>query len=236
MLPSQSFQLHHRTGQYSLTEHSSSGAWPWLNRFLPIDAGSIWLVFNHNHEFLVPFGNNCTHNRHKLHSLSLVQLLCLLLVQLFPNHTQIHVITYTNWEEWYSMCPVGRKFKLSVLMGLVSPGPCGKLMFRTNISKIKKNIQTNNNNNNNNNNFRERVRPTFMSLPSCKNFLPGASMPGIHCPVRLFWIASIFLKLSCWRMCSLMCVATAAIWAEAAVVAWIEWAVGREKRPRKSEW
>ena len=29
------FLLHHRTGQYSLTEHSSSlalGAWPWLNR------------------------------------------------------------------------------------------------------------------------------------------------------------------------------------------------------------
>ena len=46
-LPSQSFLLHHRTGQYSLTEHSSSRAWPWLNRFLPIDAGSIWLVFNH---------------------------------------------------------------------------------------------------------------------------------------------------------------------------------------------
>ena len=30
----------------------------------------------------------CTHNRHKLH--------CPLLVQLFPNCTRIHVITYTN--------------------------------------------------------------------------------------------------------------------------------------------
>ena len=37
-----------------------------------------------------------THNRHKLHLLSLVQLLCPLLVQLFPNCTRIHVITYTN--------------------------------------------------------------------------------------------------------------------------------------------
>jgi len=36
VLPSQGFLLHHRKGQYSLTEHSSSltgvGAWSWLNR------------------------------------------------------------------------------------------------------------------------------------------------------------------------------------------------------------
>ena len=37
-------------------------------------------------------GNNCAHNGYKLHSLSLVQLLCLLLMQLFLNLTQIHVI------------------------------------------------------------------------------------------------------------------------------------------------
>jgi len=36
----------------------------------------------------MPFGNNCTHNKHKLHSLSLMRLL--------PIHTGIHVITYIS--------------------------------------------------------------------------------------------------------------------------------------------
>jgi len=44
----------------------------------------------------VPVGNDYTYNRHELHSSSLVQLFCLLLVQSFPNHTQTHVITYMN--------------------------------------------------------------------------------------------------------------------------------------------
>jgi len=42
---------------------------------------------------LVQFGNNCTHNRHKLHSLSLVQL--------FPNCTRILVITNTNLKFFF---------------------------------------------------------------------------------------------------------------------------------------
>jgi len=48
-------------------------------------------------------------NEHKLHSLSLVQLLCPLLVKLFPNCTRIHVITYTYcntsayYEQWVSV-------------------------------------------------------------------------------------------------------------------------------------
>ena len=53
----------------SLTEHSSSRAWPWLNRFLPIDAGSIWLVFNnmnfsrHLGIIALATGINCTRYR-----------------------------------------------------------------------------------------------------------------------------------------------------------------------------
>ena len=39
---------------------------------------------------------NYTHNRYKLYSLSFVQLFYLLLVQLFPNATRIHVITCMN--------------------------------------------------------------------------------------------------------------------------------------------
>ena len=46
-----------------------------------------WFDNSNNLEYaitwnLIQFGNNCTHNRHKLYSLSLVQLLCLLLEQL----------------------------------------------------------------------------------------------------------------------------------------------------------
>ena len=63
MLPSQNFLLHHRTGQYSLSilvhslwglgheliaQNSSYRRWKYL---------ITWI--------LMPFGNNCTHNRHK---------------------------------------------------------------------------------------------------------------------------------------------------------------------------
>ena len=45
----------------------------------------------------VQFGNNCTRNGQKLHSTSPRSLRRLLLVQLLPNCTQMHAITYTNF-------------------------------------------------------------------------------------------------------------------------------------------
>ena len=51
-----------------------------LHWFDTVTTLSIWLICN-------PWNlvNNCTHNRHKLHSLTLAQWLCLLLEQLFRN-------------------------------------------------------------------------------------------------------------------------------------------------------
>ena len=51
---------------------------------------SKYMIIRQSHGFSY---NNCTNGRHKLHSLSLVQLLSLFLV---PNCTWIHVITYTR--------------------------------------------------------------------------------------------------------------------------------------------
>ena len=72
---------------------------------------------------LVQFRNSCTHNRHKLHLLSLVQLLCLIVVQLFPNCTQIDVITYNYiiYICWDTSITIPRK-------GLIK-SYCGTLHF-----------------------------------------------------------------------------------------------------------
>ena len=59
---------------------------------------------------------------------------------------------------------------------------------------------------------------TFINFPSWINFLPGANILGIQLPVRLFWIESIFLNISCWRMYSLMWEATSPIWTAASRV------------------
>ena len=86
MHPPKSFLLHHKTASVlSNWEKAVTASYISLTlgsvcglplQSLPSDPGSIWLAW-----ILISFGSNCTHNRHKLHFLSSLQLLCLLLMQ-----------------------------------------------------------------------------------------------------------------------------------------------------------
>ena len=48
------------------------------------------------------------------------------------------------------------------------------------------------------------AEPTFFNVPSLRKLRPGTRSLGTAGPDRLFWMASIFMKLSCCLMWSLM--------------------------------